>query len=102
MDGTTSPHVNTLLADADKLDCPMCGARESFTIDPEDGSRGHCEVEDKTWVLRKTLEIQCAGCASGRVTVSAELRDEKGLLCDECSYDASMDWSGSPRESRLE
>lgn len=34
-----------------KLECPMCGALDAFTIDPNDGSRGYCSVEDKTWVV---------------------------------------------------
>lgn len=37
-----------------ELECPMCGARSAFTIDPTDGSRGYCKAEGKTWVVRPT------------------------------------------------
>jgi hypothetical protein len=36
----------------EKLECPMCGKYNAFTIDPLDGSRGYCEVEDKVWCIR--------------------------------------------------
>lgn len=35
-----------------RLQCPVCGAADAFTIDTQDGSRGYCAAEDSTWTIR--------------------------------------------------
>jgi len=35
-----------------RLQCPVCGAADAFTIDTKDGSRGYCAAEDSTWTIR--------------------------------------------------
>lgn len=39
-----------------KLQCPICGAAESFTLDPEDGSRGYCSTEKRVWEIQPFAE----------------------------------------------
>jgi hypothetical protein len=50
------------------VDCPMCGACRSFTIDPEDGSQGYCEIE-KVFHVIKWDTVICDTC--GRETLRA-------------------------------
>jgi phage/plasmid primase-like uncharacterized protein len=45
-------------SDQAALECPMCGAKDAFTIDPEDGSKGFCASEGVTWEIGESLQLQ--------------------------------------------
>ncbi len=74
-----------------RLECPMCGEPRAFTIDESDPSKGHCEVENKTYQIAPgpgARVVICGVC--GKEVMAAFTREQRNaagrseLVCDRC------------------
>lgn len=52
----TLPASDTADNEGEHLDCPMCGAQKSFTINPQDEAVGYCSVERQSWRIQANKE----------------------------------------------
>ncbi len=75
----------------EKLECPVCGAQNAFTIDPDNDANGHCSVEGVTWVVRPTLRFR-------KIVDNNKIAGETlPMICNAC-HKSAIDLTGTPIE----